>query len=874
MGGGGGSQTSYTYRAAVIIGLCEGQSAGIGAVWSGKSRTTLSDLGLTLIDGQLGQAPWGYLTTKHPSDALGYTGLALVAGGTVDLGSNAELPNLSFEMKGEGIFTGSSDAKPDFIVSDFLTNPIYGAGWDPLKLDSLTAYATYCQAAALFLSPAFTDQKSAAEHLAVITQATNSQFVWSQGKLKLIPYADASITGNGVTYVPDVAPIYNLTDDDFQADGDDPVRCSRIGSADAFNHVQIEFINRAKDYNIEIAEAKDQADIETNGLRTADPIQMHCICDAAVARVVAQLVLQRELYIRNSYEFKLGWRYCLLEPMDIVTITDTAMGLDQLPVQITEIEEDEDGLLTVKAEEYPYGVTSHAVYPWDGGTGYIPDYNVAPGNANAPVVFAPPYTLAASNGGQEVWLATSGGPEWGGCEVWVSEDGNNYTKAGAIHGAARHGMLSANLATGSTVDVTNTLGVDLTVSGGQLLSGTQADADNLNTLCYVDGEFMAYETATLTAANRYNLTYLQRGAYGSPITSHNSGRPFVRIDQAVFRYPYLKSQIGKQIYIKLASFNRYGNAVQSLASITPYTYTIAAPNTVPNMPTAITVIPGFLQNKISVTFSPPDDFQDVEVWAATTNNRASAVLVGTTMSGDLTHTGLAPSDVRYYWARIVNKFGTAGGWYPTSSTGGVQGIMIADPTALIKLINDSAATGTGGGAGSLIVQGSINGTGAVGINGLLVVDGSITARTVGANQIIASSANLGTAVVDTLQIKDTAVSVHSNAITGNINIPNSSTSMNIVSLTINSMGGAIFICYAADYVSPYDPYAHQVAHSISRDAGAKSILNAAFAGPVSGSYLDFPGAGNHTYTWNVSQTSYSGNIVLTAARIIILELKR
>ncbi|WP_409261980.1 phage tail protein [Neisseria gonorrhoeae] len=33
---------------------------------------------------------------------------------------------------------------------------------------------------------------------------------------------------------------------------------------------------------------------------------------------VAQQLLQRALYVRSEYEFKLGWKY-LLEPMDIVT---------------------------------------------------------------------------------------------------------------------------------------------------------------------------------------------------------------------------------------------------------------------------------------------------------------------------------------------------------------------------------------------------------------------------------------------------------------------------------------------------------------------------------------------------------------------------
>ena len=64
-------------------------------------------------------------------------------------------------------------------------------------------------------------------------------------------------------------------------------------------------------------------------------------------------MLQRRAYVRNAYRFKLGIRYALLEPMDIVLLTDAALGLDAAPVRITGIEEDDNGELSVTAEEIP-----------------------------------------------------------------------------------------------------------------------------------------------------------------------------------------------------------------------------------------------------------------------------------------------------------------------------------------------------------------------------------------------------------------------------------------------------------------------------------------------------------------------------------------
>jgi len=65
------------------------------------------------------------------------------------------------------------------------------------------------------------------------------------------------------------------------------------------------------------------------------------------------LLLQRKAYIRNTCKFKLGWRYALLEPMDIVLLTDATLGLAGKAVRITAIEEDDNGELTITADEIP-----------------------------------------------------------------------------------------------------------------------------------------------------------------------------------------------------------------------------------------------------------------------------------------------------------------------------------------------------------------------------------------------------------------------------------------------------------------------------------------------------------------------------------------
>jgi len=575
-GGGGVKQedVKYTYEAAVMMALCEGEIKGVTRIWRDKEKfSSPASLRLTLYKGGEEQPVWPHLQqAKHAAQAISYSGTAYLCSPNYELTKSAQIYSHNFEVDGKlGYSTSIVDANPRDIIRDLLTNQKYGCGFPVENLGDTDVYGTYCRAAGIFLSPVYSEQQEAQRNIAELLEQTNSAAVFSQGRLKIVPYGDSGLSGNGATYIPNLTPLYDLTDDDFIVSGaEDPVRVERKTNADAYNQVQIEYLDRANDYNIAVAEAKDQANIEQYGIRPKDAVKMHGICDAKVARQVAQLLLQRALYVRNEYEFKLGWKYCLLEPMDLVTLTDGGLGLDKTPVRITEIEEDEDGVLNVKAEDFPFGTASATEYPTQPSLGYSADYNVSPGNAHAPVIFEAPLQL--TGGEPEIWLATAGGDMWGGAEVWVSTNGDSYTRVGAVSGKARYGSLTAALPAGAVFDRANTLGVE--IGAGQLTGGTEQDSRDLLTLCYVDGEFLAYETAELKGVGRYVLGNLTRGAYGSNIDRHEAGRPFVRVDESLFKYPVPRDWIGRTVWVKLVSHNVFGSGAQDLAEVPAYSYRI------------------------------------------------------------------------------------------------------------------------------------------------------------------------------------------------------------------------------------------------------------------------------------------------------------
>ncbi|MCU0624553.1 MAG: phage tail protein, partial [Gemmatimonadaceae bacterium] len=582
-GGGGVRSTTYTYQASLILGLCEGPLGVIGNVWKDKDLTSIAGLGFTTFVGDSPQTIWTHLSTNYPGAAIPYDRTVFVAHAAFDLGSSAALPNLTFEVTALMPYQPGTinDAEPAAILADYLTNVHHGAGFAylaDLTGAGATTYETYCRAMGYFLSPEEKTQRPAHEFVAEILKITNSEAVWSAGQLRVVPRGDEAVTGNGRTYTPDLTPLWNFTDADFIASGDDdPVTVERKAAAELFNIVRVEFLNRARQYNPEPVEARDELDIALNGERVAPTVRYHAIKDAAVARQVAQVLLQQGLYVRNRYRFRLPFDFSLIEPMDLASLTDARIGLANKLVRVLEVSDDESDELEVLAEEVPVGPAAAPRYNWQLAQGYAANYAAAPGSVLAPYIFTAPPLLVSAEEGYEIWIAVSGpnNGAWGGCDVYFSLDNLEYVFAGAINGPARHGTLGALINAGADPDTSSTLRCVLSNSTLELGSGTTADADNNRLLLMVDGEVMSYRDAVLISAGTYDVSYLRRGKFGSSRTAHASGAKWARLDSAIFRMRYDPGLAGRTVYFKFPSRNVYGGGQQSLADCTAYTLTVS-----------------------------------------------------------------------------------------------------------------------------------------------------------------------------------------------------------------------------------------------------------------------------------------------------------
>jgi hypothetical protein len=609
--GGLGKGNDNDYFADVMIALCEGAGEGyllnIGFFWANQGVYWFpdpnSDTGFGLYHGTPDQSVWS--NAAAVGHDLGYSNTALIVQGNLPLGESAEVPQYNAEVYSR--FTGHNvntevtnfpDANMGDIIPDLLTNTQYTLAMDPELLDTpafefLTTYHLYAN---LFFSPTLKDQEQVTSILSRWATLGNYWIFWTGTLLTVVPLGDTGGTNNGVTYTPNVTPIYDLGPDDFQVDSTDagaapPITVKRKAPEDCYNMVQLDCTIRGSytsgqtggtmggsSYNSTPFRWFDQSEIDAAKVQASNVISAPEICNQVTAGNAVSLIGQRQLYIRNTYEFKLLSNFCLLLPGDIVTLTDPNIGLDLFPVRITSVTEDDKDTLTLEAEEFPQGVgtaTQIDFQTWDGQAPYNPGDN--PSSVNTPVFYQPP--PSETQGVSQVWVGASGATSWGGCGVFLSFDGVNYSQIGEIDQATCQGTLTYGLPLATGVDTTNPLEVVTTES--QLApptAMTEADAQAFRSICMVDDEIIAFAGPTPTGDFSATYDYLIRGVFGTTPAAHAAGAPFAVLSSAaMFAYNLPQQYVGTPLYFFFPSVNEFGAQPQSLADCTEYVFAPAGP---------------------------------------------------------------------------------------------------------------------------------------------------------------------------------------------------------------------------------------------------------------------------------------------------------
>jgi hypothetical protein len=603
-GSAGSSKAPYTYDWVPADGRTIYFANGTGAL-NGKTVTVY----YAYYPWPVMPLPWVNLQFEtYLGQAAGIGSYNWVSGlysPSFDLGMSNLFPSIAMECIGSLALFPSGDCDPADIITDLCTSGIRTAiesphagetilithglnltdtqvAGAPMAIGSLlgdtSAMSAYCLANDIRASVYMDSQKAARDVLQELFDVANTAPVLSGDKLKCIPRSEVTAVGNGTLYTPPTAsgPVCDLDDTCFK--GEAPfVRPVRNRQADADNAQPIEYLSRQGAYETRVTTEIEQRSVHQFNSRKAQVLQMHSIHDDVVAEKVASIQVKRSAMLRNAHAFSVGVEFGFLEAMDLVRIADYRIfGVTQWrPVRLTSAKESWDDTkgweIACEAEPFIYGLNAPTPMETQPSNPFTTPGTDAAGDVNAPLFMELPDSI---NEGSNLWIAISGATAaWGGCIIWASEDGVDYKQVGSVLGECNMGTLTATLANHVDPDTTNTLSVDLTESFGTLASVTDADRDSFRSLCWVNGELVSFKTATMTAAHKYDITSLRRALYGTVAASHASGSDFARLDKNIARVSLPAEWIGLTLSFKFTSFNTLGGQAQTLADVSPYTYT-------------------------------------------------------------------------------------------------------------------------------------------------------------------------------------------------------------------------------------------------------------------------------------------------------------
>ena len=113
-----------------------------------------------------------------------------------------------------------------------------------------------------------------------------------------------------------------------------------------------------------------------------------------------------------------------------------------------------------------------------------------------PVPVSPPVIVKAPSSmtglDPEVWLAVAGAnANWGGCQVWISADGVDYEQVGVITSPAKVGVSTSVMPDVPSPDTTSVLGINMSLSGQDLIGASATNANSGATLFILDNSLQS-----------------------------------------------------------------------------------------------------------------------------------------------------------------------------------------------------------------------------------------------------------------------------------------------------------------------------------------------------------------------------------------------
>jgi hypothetical protein len=363
-------EKSNGHTANVVLAVSEAPIAEISAIFRDGRRFTPSQWQYlvaksTTYSAVTSATPPALSTiTSGEAVGMGFQGTAYFAAAQLTVNDDGTLPEITFEVKGRCLNAGGVHADPASVVLDLLTDPRFGLGLPAAMIEvdkgideqTASSYRTYCAAMGFGVSRIVSDQEDAAELLANLLLCTNSEAVWTNGKLVIVPWGDTTAGA----YVPPTTST-TLDADEFIKDGSaDPITVQTRGDSEVFNHWPIRIENSAAEWNDGEYETGDSAHAAEYGLRRASAVDAKWLTDPAMAKRLSSLLAQRSIHSRNVFKFRLKPKWAALDPMDYVTLNEPTSHVSNVLCRIVSIKpgKGEDASREVEAIETPLGTAT------------------------------------------------------------------------------------------------------------------------------------------------------------------------------------------------------------------------------------------------------------------------------------------------------------------------------------------------------------------------------------------------------------------------------------------------------------------------------------------------------------------------------------
>ncbi len=303
------------------------------------------------------------------------------------------------------------------------------------------------------------------------------------------------------------------------ADGIDPLRITRMQESDLPVSVAVRYYDASSDYQVGIEQSKRLIAKATQQVTQELAIAM----TRNKAAQIAEVLMYDSHVARTGFEFQTSRKYAYLEPTDVVLVQTPTATYRMRIVR----KNDDDGLLKFSAVSEDATIYSSSAV---GGSAFaIQNAISTPGISKAEFMDIP--ILRDQDNDAGLYIAITGYLDsWKGAVLYRANDNLSFVPVGTVQNKCVTGVTSTVLGSwpgqnfideSSIVEVNIISGTLSSVPAVDLLSGANA--------ALIGNEIVQFRNAVLIGLNKYRLTGMLRGRFGTEIyaSSHVAAERFV-----------------------------------------------------------------------------------------------------------------------------------------------------------------------------------------------------------------------------------------------------------------------------------------------------------------------------------------------------------